>query len=219
MGEKNLHLALKKWYSRPGDSLEANLDGYNIDIFREDQIIEIQTANFSAIKPKLKFFLNRYSVRLVHPISEKKWIVRIDSKNKTLLSRRKSPRKGRVEDIFFELVYIPLLMKNPNFSLEVLLIDSEEILLNDGLGSWRRNGWSIHDRKLLNVIEQFVFSDPADFLPFLPTTLPEEFTTKDLARELKLRQRIAQKMTYCLRLLDVIKIVGKRKRATLYSQL
>jgi len=219
MGEKNLHLALKKWYSRPDDLLEAHIDGHNIDILRGDQVIEIQTANFSAIKPKLKFFLNRYSVHLVHPISEKKWIVRIDSKNKTLLSRRKSPRKGRVEDIFFELVYIPLLMKNPNFSLEVLLINSEEILVNDGLGSWRRNRWSIHDRKLLNVIEQFVFSDPTDFLQFLPTTLSEEFTAKDLARELKLHQRIAQKMTYCLRLLDVIKIVGKRKRATLYSQL
>jgi|TARA_Y100000294_G_scaffold147239_1_gene143038 hypothetical protein len=219
MGEKNLHLALKKWYSHPDDLLEAHIDGHNIDILRGDQVIEIQTANFSAIKPKLKFFLNRYSVHLVHPISEKKWIVRIDSKNKTLLSRRKSPRKGRVEDIFFELVYIPLLMKNPNFSLEVLLINSEEILVNDGLGSWRRNRWSIHNRKLLNVIEQFVFSEPTDFLSFLPSTLPEEFTTKDLAMELKLQQRIAQKMAYCLRLLGVIKIVGKRKRATLYSQL
>jgi len=218
MGEKNLHMALKQWYSRPGDLLEVNMEGHIIDILRGDQIIEIQTSNFSAIKPKLKFFLNRHSVRLVYPISEKKWIVHTDSTNKTLPSRRKSPRKGRVEDIFLELVYIPLLMKKPNFSLEVLLINSEEILVNDGLGSWRRNRWSIHERKLLDVIEQIVFSNPTDFLSFLPATLPEEFTTRDLARELKLRQRIAQKMTYCLRLLDVIKIVGKRNRATLYSQ-
>lgn len=218
MGEKNLHIALKQWYSRPGDLLEANIDGHIIDILRGDQIIEIQTSNFSAIKPKLNFFLNRYSMRLVYPISEKKWIVRIDSKNKKLLSRHKSPRKGRLEDIFLELVYIPLLMKKPNFSLEVLLVNSEEILVNDGLGSWRRNRWSIHERQLLSVNEQIVFSNPTDFQSFLPSTLPEEFTTKDLAKELKLQQTIAQKMTYCLQLLNVIKIVGKRNRATLYKQ-
>jgi hypothetical protein len=218
MGEKNLHKALKQWYSRPGDLQEANIDGYNIDILRRNQIIEIQTSNFSTIKPKLHFFLNRYSVHLVHPISENKWIVRIDAMNKTLLSRRKSPRRGRVEDLFLELVYLPLLMKNSNFSLEVLLINSEEILVEDGLGSWRRNGWSVHERRLLNVTKQLVFSNPKEFLSFLPATLPKEFTTRDLSRELKIQQRIAQKMTYCLRLLDVIKVVGKRKRATLYSQ-
>ncbi len=218
MGETNLHMALKQWYYRPGDLLEVKIDGHIIDILRRDQIIEIQTSNFSTIKPKLKYLLNQYSVRLVHPISEKKWIVHIDSTNKTVLSRRKSPRKGRIEDVFLELVYIPSLMKNQNFSLEVLLINSEEILVKDGSGSWRRNMWSIHERHLLGVVEQFVFSKSSDLLSFLPSTLPEEFTTRDLAKELKLRQRIAQKMVYCLRLLDVIKIVGKHNRAPLYSQ-
>jgi hypothetical protein len=216
--EKSLHLALKQWYSRPGDILEVSINNHIVDILRGDQVIEIQTSNFSAIRKKLEFLLNRYSVHLVHPISEKKWIIRIDSIEKTQLSRRKSPRKGRVEDLFLELVYMPLLIKNPDFSLEVLLINSEEILINDGLGSWRRNRWSIHERKLLNVVEKFVFSNPTDFLSLLPTSLAEEFTTKDLARELRLNIRIAQKMMYCLRLLNVIKIIGKRGRATLYSK-
>ena len=84
MGEKNLHMALKQWYARPGDLLEVNIDSHNIDILRGEQIIEIQTSNFSAIKPKLKFFLNRYSVRLVHPISEKKWIFISTRDDKTI---------------------------------------------------------------------------------------------------------------------------------------
>jgi len=34
LGEKNLHSALKTWYARAGDQLEAEVDGFHIDIDR-----------------------------------------------------------------------------------------------------------------------------------------------------------------------------------------
>src|SRR5688572_30856194 len=46
--------------------------------------------------------------------------------------RRKSPKKGRVEDLFWELVSIPQLLMNPNFSLEVLMISGEEVRRYNG---------------------------------------------------------------------------------------
>ncbi len=95
------------------------------------------------------------------------------------MSRRKSPRRGRVEDIFNELVYLPRLLMNPNFELEVALVDMEEYWIDDGKGSWRRRRWSIHDKKMLELHERHLFSSPEDFKRLIPETLPARVYIKD----------------------------------------
>ena len=82
MAETSLHQALKDWYAQPGDQIEASLDGYQIDILRGDLLIEIQTRQFNAIRPKLHDLLERHPVRLVFPIPETRWIVRMDKKGR-----------------------------------------------------------------------------------------------------------------------------------------
>ena len=74
--ETALHAALKAWYARPGDEWEAPVAGYFVDLRRGDVLIEIQTRNFSAIKRKLARLLDEYTVRLVHPVAQEKYIVR-----------------------------------------------------------------------------------------------------------------------------------------------
>ncbi len=216
MVENSLHEGVKRWYAEPGDLIEENVEGYLIDVVRGEQLIEIQTSNFSAIKKKLAKLIHHHSVRLAHPVSQRKWIVRIDA-NGEPISRRRSPRRGRVEDVFLVLVYMPNLSQEPNFSLEVLLIHSEEVLIDDGRGSWRRRGWSIHDRRLLEVLESHVFSEPRDFHRLLPESLQPEFTARQLSEALGLRQNIAQKMVYTLRHMEAIEAIGKRGRARVYS--
>ena len=217
MGESSLHESIKLAYSRPGDLLEEQVGEYVIDIIRRNLLIEIQTANFSSIKTKLKTLVEDHKVRLVHPISKMKWIVRTDTDGETELSRRKSPKKGRLEDLFNELVYLPGLMSNTNFSIEILYVTSEDVLINDGKRSWRRKYWSIHDRKLLEIAEGAVFCEPRDFLKLLPASLPKQFTTRDLSQIKKLPIRLTRKMAYCLRLMNVIKTVGKNKGSNLYE--
>ena len=151
-GEKSLHAALKRWYAQPGDQVEAMVDGYRVDIVRDDLLIEIQTGSFGALREKLNRLLVGHTVRLVYPVAVEKWIVRLGADG-TLVSRRRSPKRGRVEDVFAELIRLPALMSHPHFTLEVLLIRAEEQRRNDGLGSWRRQGWSLHDHILLEVIE------------------------------------------------------------------
>jgi len=218
MVESSLHEAIKRWYSKPGDKLEANMEGFLIDIVRYGLLIEIQTRSFSSIKAKLLDLVPRHRVRLIHPVAEKKWIVRLDESGAEL-SRRRSPRRGRVEDVFLELVYMPGLMKEPNFSLEVLLVHAEEVLIDDGRGSWRRRRWSIHDRRLLEVVGGAVFERPSDFLGLLPASVPDAFTTRDLADASGLRMNIAQKMVYSLRHMGVLEVTGRRGRASLYSRI
>jgi hypothetical protein len=216
--EKSLHAALKEWYARPGDVMEAPVDGFVIDIVRGELLIEIQTRNFGAIKHKLTTLTERHPVRLVHPIAQEKWIIRVDADGHTLLGRRKSPKRGRLVHLFDELVSFPHLIANPNFSIEILLTQEDEVRRNDGQGSWRRKGWSIYDHRLIDVVQSTLLASPSDFRACLPPALDPPFTNRDLAAALDLPHRLAQKMTYCLRKMGVLSVAGKRRHALLYEQ-
>src|SRR6185503_4642 len=106
--------------------------------------------------------------RLLHPIAFEKVVVRMPRKGTAPLSRRKSPKRGQAALLFAELVSIPDLINHPNFSLEVLLTREEEILRPGRGGGWRRRGWRVHDRRLVEVVEQTVLSSAEDFRRFLP---------------------------------------------------
>ena len=215
LNEKPLHASLKQWYARPGDQFEVPVDGFVIDIVRDDLLIEIQTRNFSSIKSKLDKLVRSHRVRLIHPIVQEKWIVRSATNNGGAVIRRKSPKKGRLEDLFWELVSVPRLLSNPNFSVEVLMISQEEVRRYDGKRRWRRKGWVIEGRQLLEVLDRRLFGASADWLWFLPTGL-ESFTTVDLATRMNTKRELAQKVAYCLREGRMIDLIGKRGRANLY---
>jgi hypothetical protein len=217
MNEFSLHSEIKKWYSFPGDQFEARLGNYVVDILRGDLVIEVQTKNFSAIRGKLETLIKSYKVRLVYPLPEQKWITHISKDNK-VTSRRKSPRKGRLTDLFLELVMIPQLIGEDNFSLEVLFVDEEEVRCEDGKGSWRRRGVSIKDRKLIAVNDRIVFERKVDFLKVLPKSLNGVFTNRELAGLAKISIRNARQMTYCLRRSGIIQIAGKKGRELMFQK-
>lgn len=214
LNEKPLHASLKQWYARPGDRFEVPVDRFVIDIVRDDLLIEIQTRNFASINSKLSALTRSYRVRLVYPIVQEKWIVRTDDRETTV--RRKSPKRGQWEDLFWELVSIPQLLSHPNFSLEVLMIQAEEVRRYDKRRKrWRRKGWVMEGRHLLDVLDRRLFGKSADWLTFVPDGL-QSFTTKDLATVADTRRELAQKMAYCLRHGKMIELIGKQGRANLY---
>src|SRR5512141_651377 len=122
--ETELHAALKRHYARPIDQLEANVDGYVVDVLRAGGaggIIEIQTHNFAALRHKLPRLLEQHAVTLVYPIAAEKWVVRVEANRRTVIGRRKSPHRGQLVELFIELVSWPQLVAHPNFTLEVAL--------------------------------------------------------------------------------------------------
>ena len=215
LNEKELHASLKQWYARPGDRFEVPVDGFVIDIVRDDLLIEIQTRNFASIKSKLDTLARCHRVRLIYPIVQEKWIVRAATGNGKKAMRRKSPKKGRLEDLFWELVSIPQLLLNPNFSLEVLMIRGEEVRRYNVAKRRVRKGWLIEGHRLLDVLDQRSFGHSGDWLRLLPHGL-ELFTTSDLASRINTRRELAQKMAYCLREARMIELIGKRGRSNLY---
>ena len=218
LNEKQLHAALKAWYVRPGDQVEVAVDGYIIDIIRGDLLIEIQTRSFSALKKKVTELVKQHPVRLAYPVATEKWIVRLPEKGDRILGRRRSPRRGIPADVFEELVSFPELISNSNFSIELLLIQEEEVRRQDRRRGWRRKGWTIDERRLLKVLDWLVLETPADVAALIPEDLVTPFTTSDLALAVGRPRRLAQRMAYCLRAMGCITPAGKQGNAILYTR-
>jgi len=219
--ETSLHASLKIWYALPGDQLEVPVDGYLVDIKRGDLLIEVQTSNLSALKPKLLALLAYHPVRVVCPIASEKWILREIRSEYEKVQRRKSPKHGRLEHVFDELVFISSLLTHERFSLEILLTKEEEIqqktTMPTSRRAWRRRGWQIQDRRLVEVLDRRLFSSPLDYHNLLPIGLGQPFTTTDLAKAASISRRLAQKMAYTLRSMEIIHRVGKRDGSYLYD--
>ncbi|MEM4610858.1 MAG: hypothetical protein QW190_08220 [Thermoproteota archaeon] len=216
--ESSLHSAIKNWYFLDGDKMEDEVDGFIVDIVRGDLLIEIQIANFSTIKPKLLRLLDDHKVRLVYPIPKVKWVVHKSATTGETYGRRRSPKKGCLTDLFSELIRIPDLLLKSNFSIEVLMVEVEEIWCNDGRGSWRRKGASIEDRRLLRVFERRVFEQKTDLLKVLPKDLPNPFTNRDLAESLEIPVNQSRKITYVLRKIGAIACVGRSRNQMFFAR-
>lgn len=217
LNEKPLHAALKQWYAEPGDQLEVPVDGYHVDIVRDGLLIEIQTGSFSSIQRKLRALTRTHPVRLVYPVARERWLVKEDGS--AAPSRRKSPKRGRLEDLFEQLVSFPDLLQCPRFAVEVLLVQEEELRRFDGKRARRRRrGWLTQERRLLAVVEQHRFDTPMDLAALVPAGLGQPFLTSDLAAALGCPRWLAQKMAYCLRQMGAIEAVGKQGNAIAYAR-
>lgn len=204
--EGSLHAALKLLVSEPGDRFEVRMGGFVVDVVRGDTCIEVQTGGFAAMGNKLDRLLGDFHVHIVHPIAVGSWIERRE------LPTRKSPKKGRLHDLFGELVSVPTILDHPNLTIEVFLVEVDVVKVEDPTMRRRRGGWRTVDRRLRRVVDRHGFRTTSDLVALLPDGLPDEWTTKDVAALGTLPRRTAQQMAYVLKANDLISEV-RRDRA------
>jgi len=216
LNEKPLHASLKQRYRREGDQVEAPVDGFVVDLLRDGLLIEIQTRGFSSMRRKFDRLLDSYSMLLVYPVAAEKWIVKLDEDGAEV-SRRRSPKRGIAADVCAELVSFPSLLSHPNFTLEVALVEEEEVRRPDAKKGWRRGGYVIEERRLLDVVDSVQLGSAEDLIHLLPDGLPDPFTTADLAKALGRSRHLAQEVAYCLRVSGAVNTVGRDKRGILYQ--
>ena len=216
LNEGSLHAQLKEWYRRPGDLVEQPVDGYVIDLVRDGTLIEIQTGGFAPLRRKLERLLEEHAVRVVVPVALTRRIVRLSPAGE-VLSARRSPRRGRPQDVFARLVSLPALLARPGFEVEVLLTHEDEHRRHEPGRAYRRRGWVVAGRSLVSVEEGVLLRSPEDAAALLPA-LPEPFDTAELAAAGGWDRRLAQQMTYCLHAMEALRKDGHRRRAVLYRR-
>ena len=121
---------------------------------------------------------------VVKPIVANKLLVKLDGRGGGEVSRRRSPKRGVLLDVFDELVYFTRASSHERLVLEVVLVDVEERRY-PGCGKRRRrrpqSDFQIEDQLLVKVVASHSFATTADLLRLLPRRLPAEFHTGHLA--------------------------------------
>ena len=218
--ETSLHQALKLRYALDPSRCEQRLGRYRIDAVGEDgRLIEIQHGSLGAIRRKIRDLLNSHDVLVVKPIVAGKTLVRQSHKGGPVLGRRRSPKQGSLIDLFHELVYFVDVFPHERLTLEVLFVDIEEWRY-PGHGRqrrWRKGDFVVEDQRLVGVRDTLRLVTRADLRAQLPQDLPKPFHSGHLATSLDVPRWVAQRVTYCLRLMQIAREVGKEGNTRLYE--
>ncbi|HEX4413777.1 MAG TPA: hypothetical protein VH107_09125 [Lacipirellulaceae bacterium] len=217
--ETSLHRQLKQHYATEGALVEQRLGRYRIDVVRGKELVEIQLASLTAIRDKIAALVKTHDVLVVKPLIMTKHLVKRHREGGEVLSRRRSPKRRTLHDVFDELVHFTRVFPHKRLTLEVALIEIEEWRYpGHGRRRWRHdNDHRVEDQHLLHVHEIHRFRTAADLRRLLPATLPQPFHTGHLAEGLGVQRWIAQQMVYCLREMNAIRQVGKQGGAWLYK--
>ena len=218
LSEKTLHAVLKNYYEPNIEKQEIKIGRYYADIFREAQIIEIQTRHFNKLRQKLAYFLEQYAVKIVYPIPYQKWIYWIDEQTGEISGGRRSPKKGTIYEALIELYKIKMFLRHENLHLDILLIDMEEYRLLNGWSKDRKKGAHRMERIPTALVEVLHIQRLEDYRAFIPESLSDPFTCKEFAEKAKISLRLAQTSVNILLEVNVIERIGKQGRAYLYKR-
>jgi Fic family protein len=97
-------------------------------------------------------------------------------------------------------------------------MDLEEYRLLNGWSKDRKKGSTRNDGIPVGLVDEVIIHTPSEYHKLLPENLPENFTSKDYQKASKLRQRDAVTALNILNHVGVVKRVGKKGRAYLYSR-
>jgi hypothetical protein len=217
--ETSLHRALKLRYAGADARTEVRFGRYRVDAVAGGELIEIQNGPLAAIGAKIADLLVDHAVRIVKPIVREKLLVKRRRRGGKIVSRRRSPKRGRLLDLFHDMVYFTKVFPHPRLTIEALLVDVEEYRY-PGHGHRRRrrrNDFQIEDQHLLSVGDSRIVRTPADLAGLLDGDLPARFHTGQLAQFLGESRWVAQRIAYCLRETGAVRVTGKQSNALVYE--
>ncbi len=217
--EYSLHEQLKAYLAKPGDRLEALVEGKVIDLVRASgELVEVQTGHLGQLKPKvLALAAKGYKVRIVYPVSVERELRRLDPSTGEILSIRKSPKRGDDYSLFDELLHAPELIASHNVIFENLFVKTAETKTRDGKGSWWRKGDSTIDRELVAVLSSRVFRTKPQWLALIPKALPPPWTSAALGEAIGIGSVRARKILYCYCRAGLIAETAKNGRSKSYE--
>ena len=140
--EKILHKTLKYYLCSDDSKHEIKIKKSNsgilyADVYDNEMIYEIQTRGFDKLRDKLSEFLIEHKVTIVHAVAHKKNIYKVYETGE-IIGPTKSPKTGKVFEVFKELYKIKTYLNNPNLNLKIFLIclsDKSDLLSIKSYGS------------------------------------------------------------------------------------
>ncbi len=220
--EKLIHAALKNYYAPFSDEQEVKIGNFYADAVSENGIFEIQTKQLYKLREKLSVFLENARVNLVHPfICESKTLF-VNNESGEVVKTDKPRKTSSWLKIFDELYSIRNFLRNDNLKIVIVKLRVEKIVYFDGekipdLRSRTARKKCLIEKIPTEIVEEICFENSTDYRRLLPKNLPENFTKKEFCK-------IAGEANSSLRLeilreIGIVKMIGKRKNAYVYTVL
>ncbi|MBQ8293070.1 MAG: hypothetical protein IJX78_04580 [Bacilli bacterium] len=211
--ERTLHQYLKYYFCDNPDYHEQKCGSYIVDILKNEQIIEIQTSSFNAMRKKLESLLPNYPITIVYPIIVEKKIHNYDE-NGQFVSSKKSPKKEHPLKIGKELYKLNHILnnKNLNFICTILKIDEHRIPYLNRYKQKRMTRINQIPYELVENINLKEGNTLASLIPF-----DKEFTALEFKKKLKLSPRETSSTLIALRTLNVIKVTRQDGKKYIYE--
>ncbi len=220
LGEKSLHRMLKLTVEPDTAMHEVKHLGRVADVVTEGEVVEIQTRNFSKLRPKLDTFLPHGPVTVIYPLAEQNYIRTIDPLTGELSPRRKSPKHATAFDSLPEFCRILSYIGHPALTLCLVFFDMEEYRMPKGCARGNRRRTQRVERMANRLCRTLILSDAQSYrAAFVPEDLPHPFTVNDFARAAKIKPRWAYTAIRLLEQLEVVHRAGNAGRAYLYEVL
>ena len=216
--ERTLHAVLKDYLQPDKNKQEIPYRGYIADIMDGNRITEIQTRNFYAMREKLHCFLEENEVTIVYPVTRTKWLLWVDPDTGEMTKKRKSPKTGVPQEIFYELYFLRGLLPHNRLHFLICMVDAEEYRNLNGWSQDRKRGSSRVERIPIAIESWIPLQTPQDFLLLLPEELQEPFTVREYAEKCGISETLAGRGLAVLLKLGVVSRIGKRGRAFLYAR-
>lgn len=211
--EKRLHRILKRFVSEDEATHEIPVGKYVADVCTADGITEIQTKGLYLLLPKLRYYLEQTDlpITVLHPIVAEKILIRMDRETGEVLYRKRSPKKGRLEDILPELYALGPLLPNDRIRIRVLLLRTDEFRFSERM-RYRREGAYDADLFPRACLEEMDLLQREDYLRFLPTDRTV-FSAAEYSAWIKLKKR---KLYSALNFLCAIGLLRREKEGKCY---
>lgn len=218
--EHRLHGALK-YYFQPDDRFhEVRVERYVCDAVSEDgeTVTEIQSRAFYRLKPKLEVLLKNKKVNIVYPIITEKHIYTVYAESGET-SKRKSPKRGNLYDIFKEMYSLREFFGNENLTFTAAQLHCDEIRTYKGTKSQYRPG-----RKPIKVeriptelISLTNITDALSLIRFIPAGLDERFDSALFAKAAGLNREAVGYTLNTLKAYGSVNLIGKEGRKNIFE--
>ena len=217
LSEKTLHATLKEYFEEDHGAHEIKIGTHYADIFKNGEIIEIQTRSFDKLRKKLDAFLPLYPVTVVYPIPYEKSLIWLDAESGETYPKRRVAKKGSFFDAGRELFRIFDYLLHPNLTVLLLLIDMDEYRFLSKSGTKKR-GSKRFDRIPTALRGELCLHGEEAYKALLPETLPSPFTAKEFRSAIKGGPRNSPALLSLLYKMNVVRRVGKEGNAYLYEK-
>lgn len=218
LSEKSLHKILKLTLEPDAEKHEIKFLGSIADIKNECGIFEVQTKAPYLLERKLEKFLPHTKVTLVMPLICEKRIRWIDTETGEIGKAKKSPKKEDVYTALNSLSPIAKFIRNPNFSVKLMLLSVDEYRRLDGYDKTKKRGASKADKIPTALLDIIDLKCPKDYEKYIPKCLGGEFFAKDFAAAIKRPSRFTYFVIKLFVELGLVSALRKEGRAIVYKR-